>query len=279
MSILLFSILLLLGSFAAGLIGALTGLGGGVVIIPLLVLLFHVNMHFAMGASLVSVMATSSGTTAAYLREGYTNLRIGLFLEIAAVIGALVGASLIAFVSKTFLSFIFIGILFISAYLTLRRKEEQENYTTSHVWAQRFRLDGTYPDRDKIKPYKVQNVPAAFLVMCIAGILSGLLGIGSGALKVLAMDQTLKLPYKVATTTSNFMIGITAAVSAGIYFAKGYINALVTFPVLLGVIAGSYCGAKLLTRIPHQKLRILFSIVICLMGLQMLWETTMGNIQ
>ena len=277
MTILLFSGLLLIFSLIAGLVGALTGLGGGVVIIPVLVLLFHVNIHYAMGASLISVLATSSGTAAAYLREGYTNIRIGMFLETGAVIGAFIGAVSIAFVSKTFLMTIFSLILFFSAYLTITRKEEQETYTSSHAWATALLLDGTYPLKKQLQSYRVQNVPAALLIMSMAGFIAGLLGIGSGTLKVLAMDQAMRLPYKVATTTSNFMIGITAAVSAGVYFAHGYIYPPIAFPVMLGVIAGSFLGAKVLPKMHTRLLRILFSTIICFIGLQMLYNAYIGN--
>lgn len=272
MTILIFSALLLVFAFLAGILGALTGLGGGVVIIPVLVLLFHVNIHLAMGASLISVIATSSGTASAYLREGYTNLRIGMFLETTAVIGAFIGALLIAVLSKTFLTILFSFLLFFSAYLTIKRREEHEQYQDSHPWAIALKLDGNYPLKDRLESYRVQNVPLALFIMGIAGLIAGLLGVGSGTLKVLAMDQALRLPYKVATTTSNFMIGITAAVSAGIYFSHGYIDPKITFPVMIGVIIGSFTGAKILPKIHTRLLRIIFSIVICLIGLQMLYN-------
>ncbi len=278
MSILLFSVLLLLFSILAGVLGALTGLGGGVVIIPVLVLLFHVDIHYAMGASLITVITTSSGAAAAYLRDGYTNLRIGMFLEVAAVIGALIGASLVYFVSKIWLTFIFSLVLFLSAYMTIRRHEESEQYNSSHPLAVKLQLDSTYPTNDGIQAYHVQHALLGFIVMGFAGLLSGLLGIGAGILKVLAMDQTLRLPYKVSTTTSNFMIGITAAASAGIYFVNGYIMPAITFPVMLGVIIGSYSGAKLIFYLHARILRIIFSIVISLIGLQMLYQTIMGTI-
>lgn len=278
LSILAFSALLLIFSFFAGLLGALTGLGGGVVVIPVLILLFHVNIHYAMGASLISVIATSSGTAAAYLREGYTNLRIGMFLETAAVLGAFLGALLIAMVSNTFLTIVFSFVLFFSAYLTIKRREEHEQYTTSHPWAVTFKLDGSYPRKKLMQAYRVQNVPIALMIMGVAGLISGLLGIGSGTLKVLAMDQALRLPYKVATTTSNFMIGITAAVSAGIYFSHGYINPAIAFPVMIGVLLGSFFGAKVLPKIHTRILRIIFSVVICLIGLQMLYKALAGAV-
>jgi uncharacterized membrane protein YfcA len=276
LTIITFSAVLLFFSFLAGLLGALTGLGGGIVVIPVLVLLFHVNIHLAMGASLISVIATSSGTAAFYLREGYTNLRIGMFLEVAAVIGAFIGALLITMISTTLLTIIFSFVLFFSAYLTIKRHEEHENYTQSHKWATYLKLDGSYPIQNRLQQYFVQRVPVAFFLMGVAGVLSGLLGIGSGTLKVLALDQALRLPYKVATTTSNFMIGITAAVSAGIYFSHGFINPQICFPVMIGVIAGSFVGAAILSKIETHFLRILFSIVICLIGLQMLYNTLSG---
>ncbi len=276
MTILVFSALLLVFSFFAGLLGALTGLGGGIVIIPVLVLLFNINIHYAMGASLISVIATSSGTASAYLREGYTNLRIGMFLESAAVIGAFSGALLIAIVSKTLLTILFSILLFFSAYLTMKRKEEQDQYPESHPWAVALKLDGRFPINNQIQTYHVQHVPLGLFIMGIAGLIAGLLGVGSGMLKVLAMDQAMRLPYKVATTTSNFMIGITAAVSAGIYFSHGYIDPTIAFPVMLGVIIGSFSGARILPKIHTRALRIIFSIIVCLFGLQMLYKAILG---
>lgn len=278
MDILTFTGLTFIFSILAGFIGALTGLGGGVVIIPALVLIFHIDIHYAMGASLISVIATSSGSAAAYLREGYTNLRIGMFLEVAAVIGAVIGAILVAFVSKTLVALIFSCVVFLSAYLTIKRKEEHEQYTSSHPLAEKFKLNGTYPVKGKMQAYFVQKVPFAFSIMGIAGFISGLLGIGSGTLKVLAMDQALRLPYKVSTTTSNFMIGITAAVSAGIYLANGYIEPMIAFPVMLGVIVGSFVGAKILPKMHTGMLRIIFSVIICFVGIQMLYNAAIGAI-
>lgn len=278
MTILTFSILLLFFSFLAGLIGALTGLGGGIIVIPVLVLLFNINIHYAMGASLISVIATSSGATAAYLREGYTNIRVGMYLETAAVLGAIIGAILIGLVSKEFLAVTFSLVLFFSAYLTMRRHDDVMLEPSTHPWAKALQLDSTYPVNRELKAYHVQHPPIGLLIMGIAGTLSGLLGIGSGALKVLSMDQALRLPYKVATTTSNFMIGITAATSAGVYFANGYINPTITFPVMIGVIAGSFLGARILPFIKIKALRMIFSIAICLIGVQMLYETFAGTL-
>lgn len=272
LTILVFTTLTFLLSIFAGALGALTGLGGGVVVIPVLVLLFHIDIHLAMGASLICAIATSSGSAAAYLREGFTNLRLGMLLETGAVLGAFLGAILITIVSKNFLVILFSLVLFFSAYLTLKRHEESENDAPSHPWADKLKLNNGYPTNGIMKKYSVQRVPLGILMMAVAGTLSGLLGIGSGALKVLVMDQALRLPYKVATTTSNFMIGITAAVSAGIYFAHGYINPIITCPVMLGVIIGSFLGTKLLVNLNSQLLRLIFSISICLVALQMLFQ-------
>jgi hypothetical protein len=263
-------------SFFAGLIGALTGLGGGVVLIPVMVLLLHVDIHYAIGASLVSVMVTSSGAAAAFLREKITNLRIGMFLETGAITGAFVGAILVPYVSIQFLAILFACILFLSAYLTLRRKEDLETTKESHHWAIKLKLASTFPSKSGNKEYSVQKVPYALFIMTIAGIFSGLLGIGSGALKVLAMDQAMRIPYKVATATSNFMIGITAAVSIGVYLKHGYIDPGITFPVMIGVALGAFLGAKILIKARSQSLRIIFSIIICLLGFEMLYKAVIG---
>lgn len=278
MTILSFTVLVMICSFFAGLLGALTGLGGGVIIIPVLILGFDVNIHYAMGASLISVIATSSGTAIAYLREGYANLRIGMFLETAAVIGALIGALLVSIISKSFLAILFSLLLFLSAYFTIKRSEEHETHLPSHPWAVALKLDGNYPVNKLKVDYHVQKVPLAWFIMGCAGLIAGLLGIGSGALKVLAMDQAMRLPYKVSTTTSNFMIGITAAAGAGVYFSLGYINPVITFPVMLGVIAGAFTGARLLPKIHTRFLRIIFSVVICCMGAQMIYKTLSGTL-
>jgi hypothetical protein len=257
-------------SFLAGTIGSLTGLGGGIIITPVLVILFHFDLHFAMGASLIAVIATSTGSSTAYLDKGYSNIRIGLLLETTAVAGAMLGALLIPFISKAYLSFLFSILLFLSAYLALKRREDLENWKTSHSWSKALRLNGSYSNGQQLKTYHVQNVPIGLFTMLFAGVLSGLLGIGSGILKVLTMDYALRLPYRVATTTSNFMIGITAATSASIYFAHGYVNPTITCPVVIGVFIGAYAGTQLLPLLRIIQLRIIFVILILLMGIQML---------
>lgn len=272
MTVIEFSTILLGVAVSAGLLGALTGLGGGVVITPVLVLLFHIDIHYAMGASLVAVMATSTGTAIAFLREGYTNLRIGMFLETGAVIGALVGALLVTVLPSNIIAIIFGLVLLLSAYLTIRRQDEMDNNRASHPWAKYLKLEGNYPTSRGYEDYTVQKVPTALGIMTIAGVLSGLLGIGSGALKVLAMDHAMRLPYKVATATSNFMIGITAATSAGVYFSQGYINPTLTLPIVLGVLIGAVLGARILGKIKNKWLRIIFSTIVCFMALQMIYK-------
>lgn len=272
MSELTFASLIFVFACLAGLLGSLTGLGGGVVIIPVLVVLFHVNIHYAMGAALISVIATSSGAAAAFLREGYINIRIGMFLEVGAAIGALVGAYLLAYLPVTIVTVVFSAVLLFSAYFTVKRREEADMPTVSHPWAKKLKLEGDYPTPKGPKHYTVQKVPTALGLMTIAGVLSGLLGIGSGVVKVLAMDQAMRLPYKVATTTSNFIIGITAAVGSGVYFSRGYIDPVLTFPVMVGVLIGAIVGARLLTRAPVKILRWVFGIVIVILALQMLYN-------
>jgi uncharacterized membrane protein YfcA len=266
------------GAAAAGFVGALTGLGGGVIIIPLLTLGLGVDIRYAIGASLVSVIATSSGAAAAYVREGYTNIRIGMFLEIATTVGALAGAFLAGLVSTSLISVIFGLVLLYSAYLTNRPRPEHATDEPSDPWAVRLRLNSTYPTPHGLQPYGVRRVGTGFGLMLVAGVLSGLLGIGSGAVKVLAMDQAMHLPFKVSTTTSNFMIGVTAAASAGVYLRRGYIDPGLAVAVMLGVLAGALVGARLLAQAPVGRLRLLFGIVIAALALEMLYRGVTGRI-
>ncbi len=234
------TIFIFLGSIAAGLLGSLTGLGGGVVIVPLLTLAFHIDIRYAIGASLVSVIATSSGAAAAYVREGYSNIRVGMFLEIATTIGAITGALLAVHMPLRYIAIIFGLVLFYSAYVSYRPPAEPPAAETTGRLASLLHLDGRYPTREGVKQYHVQGIPAGFGLMYVAGVLSGMLGIGSGAVKVLAMDRVMRLPFKVSTTTSNFMIGVTAAASAGVYLSRGYIDPGLSMPVMLGVLLGIF---------------------------------------
>lgn len=273
-----FTAVLWLGSFAAGLLGALTGLGGGVVIVPLLALFFHVDIRYAIGASLISVIATSSGAAAAYVREGFSNIRIGMFLEIATTIGALAGAYLATRVSTSWIGILFGLVLVYSAYLSSRKQKPHPLDATPDRMASALKLHGTFPGENGPEDYNVHNVPTGFGLMFAAGTLSGLLGIGSGAVKVLAMDQAMRIPFKVSTTTSNFMIGVTAAASAGVYLSRGYVNPGLAMPVMLGVLAGSMLGAKLLVRAEVSVLRWIFAGVIVVLGLEMIYNGITGRL-
>jgi len=278
MSIWEFSLLVGVGSFAAGLLGALTGLGGGVVLVPLLTLFFKVDIRYAIGASLVSVIATSSGAAAAYVKEGFSNIRIGMFLEVATTLGAIVGAFLATRIPTRAIAIIFGIVLIYSAYLSRRVRPKSEWNTPPDPLATRLKLNGSFPVPEGVRHYNVNRVPQGFGLMFVAGTLSGLLGIGSGAVKVLAMDQAMRIPFKVSTTTSNFMIGVTAAASAGVYLNRGYIDPGLAMPVMLGVLAGSLIGTRILIKAETRVLRLVFSIVIFVLGAQMLYKGITGGI-
>jgi uncharacterized protein len=283
MPLLTFTALLFLGSFLAGLVGALTGLGGGVVLIPLLTLGFHVDLRYAIGASLISVIATSSGAAAAYVREGISSVRIGMFLEVATTFGAVLGAYLATRVPTRALAIVFGLVLIYSAWLSRSQKPHPVEKSAPNPWSDRLGMSGSYPVKGCGTPdgkvsYQVDRIPAGFAVMFGAGTLSGLLGIGSGAVKVLAMDKIMRIPFKVSTTTSNFMIGVTAAASAGIYLARGYIDPGLAFPVMLGVLSGSLLGAKVLVRARVSLLRTVFAVVILGLGLEMIVNGWLGRV-
>jgi uncharacterized membrane protein YfcA len=279
MNILEFALAVGIVSFAAGMLGALTGLGGGVVVVPVLALGFGVDLHYAIGASLVSVIATSSGAAAAYVREGYSNIRVGMFLEIATSTGAILGAFLATRVPTASIAIVFGIVLLYSAYQSLSpQKHDEGEAGPPDPLAQRLKLDATYPTPEGPHSYGVRGVPLGFGLMIGAGTLSGLLGIGSGALKVLAMDRAMHLPFKVSTTTSNFMIGVTAAASAGIYLSRGYVDPGLSMPVMLGVLAGSLVGARILMRAGVRVLRLVFSVVIVVMAVEMIYNGLTGKL-
>ena len=288
MTLFVFTVLVFVTSLFAGLLGAMTGLGGGVVIVPALVLLFKVDMRYAMGASLVSVIATSSGAAAAYVRDGLSNIRIGMFLEIATTLGALFGAYLATRVSTHSIAIVFGIVLLYSAFASFRGRKKLEAVTKPNPLAVRLKLEGDFPSSESLPSgsmqaggsahYSAQRIPLGFGIMFGAGTLSGLLGIGSGAVKVLAMDQAMKLPFKVSTTTSNFMIGVTAAASAGIYLSRGYIDPGIAMPVMLGVLIGSLAGSRLLVRTPVSTLKMVFALVIVALGAEMIYNGVAGRI-
>jgi uncharacterized membrane protein YfcA len=280
MSALVFSLSLLITAMAAGFLGSLTGLGGGGILVPVLTLLFAVDIRFAIGASLISVIATSSGAAAAYVKEGYTNIRIGMLLEVATTAGALVGAYLGGILSTHVIAIVFGLVLLQAAYQSLfGAKDDSHTVLESDALAQRLRLAGTYPvGGGRKQAYGVRNVPAGFGIMFGAGALSGLLGIGSGVVKVIAMDRAMKIPFKVSTTTSNFMIGVTAAASAGVYLGRGYIDPRVAMPVMLGVLSGAFLGTRVLMRARVSSLRRIFGAVVLLLAIQMIYNGLRGRV-
>jgi uncharacterized membrane protein YfcA len=278
MTILVFTLLLFFCATAAGLIGSLTGLGGGVVLIPLLTLVFKVDIHYAIGTSLISVIATSSGAAAAYVKEGITNIRLGMFLEMATTIGAVVGAVIASYVPTSAIAIIFGFILIFSAITTFLHQEEVLNTEPARKLSIKLKLNNSFPTVDGIQHYSVKNVAGGFVIMNVAGIISGLLGIGSGALKVVAMDNIMRIPFKVSTTTSNFMIGVTAAASAGIYLKRGYIDPSLSMPVILGVLLGAFIGSKILFKAKTKTLKILFAIVILFLALEMMYNGFMHKL-
>jgi uncharacterized membrane protein YfcA len=275
---LIFTLTVGASSLVAGFLGSLTGLGGGVVIVPLLALAFGVDIRYAIGASLVSVIATSSGAAAAYVKEGFSNIRIGMFLEIATTVGALVGASLAAHLSTSVIAVVFGLVLFYSAFVSTQPHPQAVLDAPPDPLATRLRLDGAYPGPDGLQPYHVRGVPPAFGLMFVAGSLSGLLGIGSGAVKVLAMDRAMRLPFKVSTTTSNFMIGVTAAASAGVYLNRGFIDPGLAMPVMLGVLLGSTVGARVLVSAKTNVLRLVFAALILALAVEMIYNGVTGRL-
>lgn len=269
---LLVILLIFAGSIAAGVLGSLVGLGGGVLIVPLLTLAFGLPIYFAIGASIISVIATSSGAAAAYVRDHLTNLRVGMFLELGTTTGAITGAFLAGLLVPNLLFVLFGIILLFSAVPQLFKiGEELPQGVKNDRLARWLNLSGKYPDQrmGRQVPYEVTRTPLGLAMMYVAGIISGLLGIGSGSFKVLAMDTAMRLPMKVSTTTSNFMIGVTAAASAGIYFSRGDIPPLIAAPVALGVLLGAFIGSRLLKRLSNKTLRLIFLPVMAIIAIQM----------
>lgn len=278
MNVLVFTLLLWVVSALTGFLGALTGLGGGVLLVPVLTLLFGVDIHYAIGATVVSVIATSSGAAAAYVKEGFTSIRIGMFLEIATTLGAVLGTLLLAHVSTPVIGVVFGLMLLFSAYFSWQSEPNVAPLATRDRLSALLKLNGSYPTAEGEKGYEVYRVPLGFFLMAVAGALSGLLGIGSGAMKVLALDQAMRIPFKVSTTTSNFMIGVTAATGAGILLRRGYIDPGLAMPVMLGVLLGSTLGAKALLRMKTRILRMVFSAVIAVMAVELIFNALTGRI-
>lgn len=268
----MYELLLFLVSIGAGFLGALLGLGGGIIVVPALTLLYNVDIRYAIAASLISVVATSSGAAASYLKDSLTNLRLAVFLEVGTVIGAVTGFLIASHIDSKALYFLFAAFLFFSALMMLRKRSAHPS-TINHPWAEKLRLQSSYPDNQGVwHNYQVEKVPLGLFVMLLAGVLSALLGIGSGIFKVLAMDGAMKLPIKVSTATSNFMIGVTAAASASAYFLRGDVRPEIAAPVALGIIAGSFLGAKSLSKIPAARIRQVFVAVLIIVSMQMVWK-------
>ena len=277
MTILAFTLILLAASYCAGLLGSLTGLGGGVVVIPVLTLCFGVDFHYAVGAALVASIATSSGSGSAYVKEGVTNIRLGMFLEIATTIGAVCGAAVAIYLNSNTIAIIYGGVLVLTAIMQQRRKSDHDGVVGSEM-ARRLKLFGSWPQKDgTMKSYQLRHVGGGFSVMYVAGVLSGILGIGSGVLKVIAMDGIMKVPFKVSTTTSNFMMGVTACASAVIYVQRGNIVPGMACPVMIGVLFGALTGAKLLKRLDVRLLRRILCIVILMVAANMIYQGATGK--
>lgn len=267
------AIKILFVSISAGILGSILGLGGGIIVTPALTLLFGVDIQHAIGASLISVISTSSGAAIAYIRDGITNIRVGMFLEIATTVGAITGALIAGLISPQLLYIIFGLLLLYSALAMLKKtKEELPEEVPLHNVARKLKLQGEYYDKalKKQVSYNVDNVYGGFGVMYGAGIISGLLGIGSGSFKVMAMDVFMKLPLKVSSATSNFMMGVTGAASAGIYLYRGDISPIISAPVAIGVLIGATIGAKIMQRLKSKTIRKIFIPVLMYVAIQMM---------
>ena len=250
----------------AGFLGSLVGLGGGIIITPALTILFGFDIKYAIGASIVAVIATSSGSAIAFVKDHVSNMRVGMFLEVFTTAGGVVGA-LMAGVFSSKLLYIFFSLILLNSFYGMLKKtglitklKKEEEKVENDKYADKYKLNSTYYDKatgETVK-YNVTNVPQGSLVMFGAGFASGLLGIGSGAFKVVALDTYMKLPIKVSTATSNFMMGVTATASALIYFFNDTINPVVAAPIAIGTLIGSRTGAKVMQRLDAKYIRYIF---------------------
>ena len=261
-------------SLAGGVIGSISGLGGGIVIVPVLTLIMHMPIQEAIGASIISVIAVSSGAGSVYVRDHITNVRIAMFLEVATATGAILGAAVLApYISPRVLSILF-GLTLLTSLIPILANigEELPKGVKNDKMATALRLNGSYYDKrfNREITYQVSGIPASLGVMFSAGIISGLLGIGSGVLKVLAHEICMKVPTKVSTATSNFMIGVTAAAAAGVYLHKGLVLPFLVVPVATSVLAGAFWGTKLMENMTNSGVRKVFAIALGVIGVQML---------
>jgi len=274
MSPLTFTLSLLGISVVAGFIGSLLGLGGGIVIVPVLTLVYGIDIRYAIGASIISVIATSSGAAAAYVRERMTNMRVAMLLELGTTSGAITGAFLAGVIRGPWLFITFGVVMGFSSLVMLRRTREHNEPVPPDALADKLRLHDKYYDESLGQEieYRVTHVRLGLVLMYLAGVVSGLLGIGSGALKVPAMDLAMRLPIKVSSATSNFMIGVTAAASAGLYFARADVHPFLVAPVATGVVLGATIGSKVMGKIDSRTLRVCFVVVLLIVSAQMVWK-------
>ncbi len=265
--------LIVLGvSVCAGFLGSILGLGGGAIVVPVLTLFFNVDIRYAIAASLVSIIATSSGAAASFLKDHLTNLRLAVLLEAGTVTGAIVGFYVSSYIGGKSLYIFYSCFLLFSAVMMLRRRGEVSSLP-NHPWTEKLNLAGTHINANGTKvPYTVANVPFGLIVMFVAGIFSALLGIGSGIFKVLAMDGAMRVPIKISSATSNFMIGVTAAASASAYFMRGDIRPEIAAPVALGIIIGSWIGGKTMPKMNAVTIRKIFVFVLFIVAVQMLMK-------
>ncbi len=263
-------ILILVTAVVAGFLGALLGIGGGMIVIPVLTLILGVDIRYAIAASLVSIVATSSGAAASFLRDRLTNLRLAVVLEVGTVLGAATGFLIVRHVNSKSLYFLFAAFLIYTA-LSMFRKKQDSRAKINHPWSERLKLGGMFTEHDgTVIHYGVEQVPLGIFFMYFAGILSAVLGIGSGIFKVMAMDGAMKIPMKVSSATSNFMIGVTATASAGAYLMSGDVHPEIACPVAIGIIAGSWMGARVMPKLPAQTIRKIFIVVLIIVSIQML---------
>jgi uncharacterized protein len=274
MTPLLFTVLVFGASIAAGFVGSILGLGGGIIVIPVLTLLFHIDIKLAIGASIISVIATSSGAAAAYVREHLTNLRVAMFLELGTTTGALTGAFIGGLLAGRWLFIVFAAVLGVSALAMFQKRHSDPRAAVpADRIADRLGLHGQYVNyQGETIAYRVTHCLRGLGLMYAAGIVSGLLGVGSGVLKVPAMDLGMHLPMKVSSATSNFMIGVTAAASAGVYFMRGQVDPFIAAPVAAGVLVGALIGSRLMPRLQSKTLRLAFVVVLAWICLQMLYK-------
>jgi uncharacterized protein len=279
MSPLQFDLLVCFISVGAGFLGSLLGLGGGIIVIPALTLLLGIDIRYAIGASIISVIATSSGAAAAYVRERMANIRVATALEVATTSGALTGAFVAGWLAARWLYIIF-GLVMGYSSLAMFRKHDRsaaENLRPA-PWSDYLHFSSSYYDAalGQDVAYRVVGTRIGLALMYFAGLVSGLLGIGSGALKVPALDLAMHMPIKVSTATSNFMIGVTAAASAGVYFMRGDINPFIAAPVAIGVLIGTIFGSLWLGRLQSSSIRLVFVVVLLGVSLEMLWKGVHG---